>query len=249
MLKEVKFNTREDYLTEQSLGEFLSILFEGEEIIHNKKVKELGFRPDYYLPKRKLVVEFDGPFHFIDNKAVIANLDKNARMHAEKIKFVRIPYFIQLSKRNINILFGDIIKKEFKVINNFNSYKDGFIDKKVIMPGKFSTLGLQRVDDFYTRLINVKRKDSINLVLDIQESLIDRFVLQGYTYFECFPHTDFSSIKFHYQLLKDVYSIYQIDKDTNLIDLKGLKEYLEAMLNISLPLNPDPLVNEFTDIR
>jgi len=245
-MKEIKFNTRKDFLTENSLGDFLSVLFKEEEIIHNKKIKDLEFRPDYYLPNLNLVVEFDGYRHFTDNKVVVSDIRKEWIMSENNISFIRIPYFVQLSKRNIEILFKDFLKDK-EIVKDFNKYEDGFIDKNAALPGQFSSLGLERYHNFNRHLVQDCEEEGLNLLIDIQFSLTDKFVLDDYDFFECFPETDYNSIKFNYQCIKDCYDSYEYEEEgvkNNLIDLKWLKDYIEVILEIDTDFVPDPEIRE-----
>jgi len=248
-MTQIKFNTTEEYLTEKSLGEFLSILFKGEEIIHNKKIKELGFRPDYYVPSRKLIIEFDGYTHFTDNKVVHTDMYKEHEIRRKEIQLIRIPYFVQLPIRNINILFENIIKDEYCIENDFNKYRDGFIDKKAGLPGTFSSLGLFRYEQFCTRLVREKGEDEMSLLLDIQDSLIHQLIWGSKSFFECFPETDLKNLTYHFQVLKDVYDVYSYEEENKIvhvINLTWYKNYIEAMLNIETNWSIDPEVNEIT---
>ena len=124
-----------EYLTEQSLGEYLKQIFPGKEFVHNKKL--FKYKPDYYCEENKLVVEFDGFRHYNESKTILKDFEKNRFYQENKFWSVRIPYFVQLSKVVIENLFHtelDFIQK----------YPHGFIDKKALLPADFCELGIER---------------------------------------------------------------------------------------------------------
>lgn len=247
-MKEIAFNTKKEYLTEQILGEFLNILFEGEKIIHNKKIKELGFIPDYYIPDKNLIIEFDGFHHYISNETVENDICKEHLIESVNMQLIRIPYFVQLSKRNIEILFKNMLNS-YDIKNNFNNYKDGFIDKKAALPGKFSSLGLQRFDQFFSFLVNDRGQEGMDLVLDIHQSLLDKLIWEDKSFFECFPNTDSKSLTYNYQLLKNVYDAYvytneETKEECHILDLEWFKNYIEVILNIETGWSIDPNIDE-----
>ena len=233
-MKKIKFKqlSKNEYLTEASLGNFLSQLFKGEEIIHNKKIKELNFRPDYYLPCRKLIVEFDGFRHFTDNVIATQDVYKDFITLDNKFNLIRIPYFVQLSKRNIEFLFEDVIKNEFEIMNDFNKYPDGFIDFKAALPGQFTSIGFLRYCEFKVWTIN-KNKKGDDLVVEIELSLIDRYVTEGGSYFEYFPSTDVDEIKWNLDLLRSLEEDY-IKDDLRLLNTDEIKNEIEFILCCSL---------------
>lgn len=138
-VRQIKFETvRDEYLTEANLGELLAIIFPDVEIIHNKK-HSLGFRPDYWIPSANLIVEYDGPRHFVETDVVLDDIRKMKMMKESGIKCVRIPYFVQMHTRNLVHYFFEVSQVIF--VNDFNNFPDGFINKKIILPGQFCPLG------------------------------------------------------------------------------------------------------------
>ena len=171
--------TQKDYLTEKSLGDALEVLFPDTEIIHNKNHKDLGFRPDYVIPTENLIVEFNGFGHYTNNK--IVEQDYHKRMEAESlgIRTISIPYFIQLDSRMIHHYFG-------KDSNDFNDYPYGFVDKKAVLPGQFSSLGLNRFIAEY-RAFRYDVEDGEKIVIPILMSLVQKYMSGKHTFLECFP--------------------------------------------------------------
>ena len=68
-----------EYLNEKRLGLFLTSIFTDVEIISNKKVDEsvLPFRPDFRIPKLKMIVEFDGFRHYNETKLILKDKTKD----------------------------------------------------------------------------------------------------------------------------------------------------------------------------
>ena len=62
------FKGTELWCCERNLGSVLRQLFPNEEILHDKylTLSDKKFRPDYQIPKKKIVVEFQGYQHYTD---------------------------------------------------------------------------------------------------------------------------------------------------------------------------------------
>lgn len=170
--------TQKDYLTEKSLGDVLAVLFPNTEIIHNKKHKDLDFRPDYFIPSEKLVVEFNGFGHYTNNKIVEQDYHKRIKAESLGIRTISIPYYVQLDSRMIHYYFG-------KDSNDYNDYPYGFVDKKAVLPGQFSSLGLNRFIAEYRAFRFVEDGDKI--VIPILISLVQKYMSGKHTFLECFP--------------------------------------------------------------
>lgn len=229
-MKSIKFKTREDFLLEENLEEFLKLFFKGEEIIYNKRIDELGFRPDYYLPNRKLIIEFDGPVHFVKNSIAVLDIQKDLKVQTEGFTIIRIPYFTQLNWSNIFVFFGKFTS-EINPENDFNNYPNGFVDKNVILPGDFSSLGLSRYKKFMNQLDNKDFPDYVAgncdtaLLEDIRLSLIIKY-LKGKDFFEVFPETDLKSVKSNFKFVKE--------KAEERTDLVKLRSHIKNTLNINI---------------
>ena len=80
-----------------------------DKLVNNKKSK---IRPDYRSEKLKLIIEFDGIQHY--TKPDIIEKDINNTKIYEKLgyKVVRIPYFIQLSRKAVKTLFDIDVQEE-----------------------------------------------------------------------------------------------------------------------------------------
>lgn len=193
------------YITESSLSIFLSALFPGITVVHDRKLHAVGFRPDYYLPSLNLVVEFDGFHHYTDNKIAALDIQKNTVLKNQGFSLVRIPYFVQLSEGNIHLLFREILNShKLMVKGDFNSYPDGFIDSKAALPGRFSTLGLLAYQQFMQRLLK-NSEGGYLLWQNITKSLISKVLSGECNYFECFPELDSEHLQTNCNTIKDYY--------------------------------------------
>lgn len=133
-------NIMKDYLTEEKLLIYLQEIFEDEEIIHDRKIKyikELNTRPDFYLPNKNLIVEFDGYLHYQKSSTIISDFNKDNIYKKYDIEIVRIPYFVQWC--------SELIKQEFEIESNIDKiYNHGFHDERVIYPADFCELGIAK---------------------------------------------------------------------------------------------------------
>jgi len=127
------------FLTEQKLGEFLKQLYPSEDFIHDRKVIDSNIknRVDYQCSNLRLIVEFDGYFHYSVPSVILNDQKKDFTYTNLGYKIVRIPYFVQLSTQVIKELF----EIDFKIDQ---SYPHGFIDEKALLPAAFCELGIQR---------------------------------------------------------------------------------------------------------
>lgn len=133
-----------NYLTEELLGKFLEERFK-EKFIHDKAVPNSNtrLRPDYRSDDLMLIIEFDGYKHYNSSKVILNDSIKNKVYINLGYTIIRIPYFIQLDKRIIELLFGDLVKDK----SDFNNYPHGFIDKNALLPADFCILGMYRFMD------------------------------------------------------------------------------------------------------
>jgi hypothetical protein len=100
------------------LEEYLSVIFPDiDDWIHDKALgkvngRKIRSRPDYRSEKLKMIIEFDGLQHY--TKPDIIEKDVRTTDLYEKVgyKVVRIPYFIQLTKKAVKTLFNVEIDKE-----------------------------------------------------------------------------------------------------------------------------------------
>lgn len=133
----------QDFLTEGALGAFLKNL--SNDWVHDFVVPESGLknRPDYRSEKLKLIVEFNGHFHYTVPNTILSDEKKRLAYITLGYKIIEIPYFLQLDSRITKFLFG--------LPKGFNSFPHGFISKNLVLPASFCSLGVQR---FYKELTN-----------------------------------------------------------------------------------------------
>jgi len=136
----------EVWCCERNLGESLKILFPNEEIIHNKQliISDKKMRPDYRIPSKNLLIEFNGYHHFTNTKTIINDYKKKALILESGLNLIEIPYFVQLTENVTEYLFSEFTKSGY--IQDFsNGFPHGFIHPKAGMICDFCYLGLQRV--------------------------------------------------------------------------------------------------------
>lgn len=150
----------EEYLTEEKLGEFLKEYFNEGEWIHDKCFLGRN-RPDYRNDFYKIIVEFDGYAHYTSSRRIVLDGLKDELYHKSGYKVVHIPYFVQLSKNVIHKLFD--LNIEFD-----QTYPQGFIDPKCILPADFCHLGTQRFLDDLKTFKDIKEEILKSLVRKIE---------------------------------------------------------------------------------
>ena len=125
-----------EYLTEQSLQDILTLIY-NKEFIRDKKVPNSNIlnRPDYRNDELMIIVEFDGYGHYTNPQIIINDIKKDNCYKDMGYTIIRIPYYVQISTETIKHLFN-------KDIEYIQTYKHGFIDKKVIYPAQFCELGV-----------------------------------------------------------------------------------------------------------
>jgi hypothetical protein len=159
-----------EYLTENSLIKFLLDYVDSKGST-NKKFREYRFRPDYVSHAHKLVVEFDGYLHYTKSKTVLDDLEKDDIFSASRYQIIRIPYFVQLDKRVMSKLFGNLVENSFDYIK----YPHGFIDPKAVLPADFCSLGIERF------------KSDLEKFDFIKDEILDSLKIKTLREFEVFP--------------------------------------------------------------
>lgn len=125
------------YLTEQRLKQALERLYPGAEMTNNRTIPEVNarFRPDYYLPEHRIVVEFDGFRHYTLAKVQEADREKDSLLAKHNIRVVRIPYFVQLNHiEQTRRIFH-------KNANWTNKFHNGFVGNSALLPADFNSIG------------------------------------------------------------------------------------------------------------
>lgn len=99
------------------LEEYLAVIFpDTSDWIHDKSIKEINglkcnYRPDYRSESLKLIVEFDGIFHYKNPKYYYEDPIKTRLFESGGYKVVRIPFFVQLTNQAVSELFGINVKE------------------------------------------------------------------------------------------------------------------------------------------
>lgn len=115
-----------------------------------------------YSETIKLIIEFDGIYHFNSNLQIIKDFNKGLGLSCWKkledtIYGIRIPYYIQLDQTMMNFWFG--------IDKSYTTYKHGFIEKKVMFPTQYTRYGeLRFVKELKTIPFNVG-KDVFDTIL------------------------------------------------------------------------------------
>ena len=132
-----------EYLTEERLK---SILDSSKyEFIHDKCIKGLGrFRPDFRCEELKLIIEFNGFYHYTDPETIFRDGRKVMALFSADYYVIHIPYFIQMTPEVYHWLFimhGYDLGIDEGLLDY--GYPHGFIDKNVHCPAEFCTHGLE----------------------------------------------------------------------------------------------------------
>lgn len=156
------------YLTEKSLGELLKKLFPNKDFIHDRIVPNSGTkrRPDYRNDELKLIVEFDGYRHYTTATKIYNERDKYNTYCSMGYKVVRIPYFVQPSREVIKHLFD-------KDVDIKQTYPQGFIDEKAMLPCDFCELGVEKFKEDLKRF-NYIEKEILDSLEEKSKSIGDR---------------------------------------------------------------------------
>lgn len=139
---------KEVWCTEEKLKPILNFIFRTE-IITNKKIilNERTFFPDYRIPDKSIVVEFQGYQHYTSSKQVFNDFLRKQIFNSNGWVFIEFPYFIQPSKQFLEFLFPDVEKEKIKDFSN--GYPHGFVHPKSVVIGDFCILGLEKVKEFF----------------------------------------------------------------------------------------------------
>lgn len=126
------------YLTESKLKLFLEGVYNNN-VIHNKTVpnNKLKTRPDFRIDEHNIIVEFDGYRHYSNSRRIVQDNRNDIIYKSLGYNVIRIPYFVQLDKSIIKLLFDKDLYYE-------QVYKHGFIDSKAMLPSDFCELGIHR---------------------------------------------------------------------------------------------------------
>lgn len=149
----MKTHNDPSYLDDKSLGRFLRERLDSE-LISDRRVPGLKrpFRPDHRSEKHKLIVEFDGYYHYEYASRAIDDEKKDQLLRGAGYKVVRVPYFVQMREPVIGELFGELVKDR----TQFKDWPHGFITKEGLLPADFCELGIQRFLDDLDRFAYIR---------------------------------------------------------------------------------------------
>lgn len=132
-------NTLSEYLDESLLKSFINERFSIK--FSKKKIKELNIIPDFVSEDGKVIIEFDGYYHYINTKNIIRDSKLKNYCLLNHITLIQIPYFIQLNSTEIIKYYFDGLVNSY---NPFNTYSHGFNCKNNTLPSDFCYYGLLR---------------------------------------------------------------------------------------------------------
>lgn len=129
------------YLEEAALGRFLRERLDPD-VVYDKVVPGAAgrYRPDYRSERYRLVIEFDGNQHYQRAAHVLRDGEKDKLFAAAGYRVVRIPYFVQLDAKVIDVLFGGLVRDRTPL----KAFPHGFIASEVVFPADFCELGIER---------------------------------------------------------------------------------------------------------
>jgi len=96
------------------------------------------YRPDYRIENKKLIFEFDGPFHYSNTEQIVNDINKDSIYTKMGYKVIRIPYYIQMDSNTYSILGGG------GACDDYSTYGHGFIDKGAMLPCSYTEIGVMK---------------------------------------------------------------------------------------------------------
>ena len=138
-------------------------------IIDGKKCRK---RPDYRSDALRLIVEFDGLPHYQNPDTIIKDEENEKFYRSCGYKVIRIPYFIQLTNKNVFKLFG--------VKVNIPLFPEGYISltpEQRSTPAFLCPLGIKRMASVYKDFPGeyLKQFDDALTSLSYLEAEIEKF--------------------------------------------------------------------------
>ncbi len=93
------------------LDKYLEVIYPDYKWIHDKVLGNIGgvsyrTRPDYRCEEHKIIVEFDGIVHYSNPEQILKDYKNTETYERLGYRVIRIPYFIQLTNKNVERLFG-----------------------------------------------------------------------------------------------------------------------------------------------
>ena len=171
-IKKFEQKMNKQYLTEELLGEFLTIAYPNYVWEHDKRFQIVGgqdykFKPDYCCHELKMCVEFDGADHYMKANVIECDRRKDEVLKELGYKVIRVPYFVQLDSASIKYLFNLDLRLDY-------NFKHGFINKNAILPSSYCEQGTWKFKDFITSLEIDKFNNGQIIYHQIRESLLNK---------------------------------------------------------------------------
>lgn len=141
------FKTTDEFLTKSNLESFLRDFVRDTEIVRDKKVpgSRILNRPDFRIEELKLILEFNGKFHYTTAKTIMSDTLKKRIYINMGYRIISIPYWIQMKAEVIYHIFGQYeqFDKNKFIFRDFNNYNHGFNSEKCPLPCDYCELGIQ----------------------------------------------------------------------------------------------------------
>ena len=146
--------TDDSGLCRTGLDEYLHVIFpDVDDWVHDKTTglrredgKASRYRPDYRSETLRLIVEFDGLPHYTQPKTILEDAVKTRFYEAHGYKVVRIPWFVQLTNRAVQTLFGVRVAEPL-----FEEDVPSFNVERRISPAFVCGAGLERMRREFAR--------------------------------------------------------------------------------------------------
>jgi hypothetical protein len=137
-----------------------------------------GFRPDYYSPSLKMVIEIDGDSatkagHYSSAAYCVTDQLKDEAYHRLGLKVVRIPMYVQLSPVMVKHYFGLDYAEELYPAARMH----GFAHPQVCVPADFCSLGLER----FRREMSELPAEVVTVIRQSLDQRVQDLVDKGYT--------------------------------------------------------------------
>ena len=161
------------------LDEYLQTIFpDTDDWVHDKSIGHVGEvhcrkRPDYRSPSLKLIVEFDGLQHYT-NPANIRRDQQNTAFYEQLgYRVIRIPYFVQLTNKVVEELFGVHVEEQL-----FQEGIPSLGPKSQNTPAFLCYKGIQRMAQEYHRFPEQYLTNITFLKKQDDQYLIDSEILE-----------------------------------------------------------------------
>ena len=132
-------------------------------ILNGKKCLK---RPDYRSENLKLIIEFDGLPHYQNPDIILKDYDDIKLYKSFGYKVVRIPYFIQLSKFAVKILFNVDLAYEL-----FNESIPSLSIESRNTPAYLYTVGIQRMRSEFQKF-PIQYKSNLNYLKSLDNDFL-----------------------------------------------------------------------------